>query len=94
MNDETNDDDLRITRVSFCDPYICILRHDGSVVVLQLNKKSGELVEIASGDTEGKDWKSGCLFQLDSYKNPLALLMTSKGSLRVSRWSLNTFDHC
>jgi hypothetical protein len=84
MNDETNDVELRITRVSFGDPYICILRHDGSVIVLELNKKSGELIELPNDAIEGNDWKSGCLFQLDSFKDPLALLMTTKGSIRVS----------
>jgi cleavage and polyadenylation specificity factor subunit 1 len=85
MHDDVNDVDLRIIRASFCDPYVLVLREDGSIMILELDKKSGELVEMSSGDSLDGEWQAGYLYKpFETESKPLAMLMNSRGSLKVS----------
>jgi cleavage and polyadenylation specificity factor subunit 1 len=86
MLDENTDAELKVVSVSFCDPYLLILRDDSSATILEIND-SGELEELDRGDgILANEWLSGCIYQpTTSDAKALAFLMTAEGSLRVSR---------
>jgi cleavage and polyadenylation specificity factor subunit 1 len=90
MHDDVNDVDLSIIRASFCDPYVLVLRDDASIIILELDKKSGELVEMSGGDDMEGEWQAGHLYKpSDSESQPLALLTNSIGGLKVSRSTIS-----
>src|ERR1700753_1738672 len=85
MHDDVKDIDLRIVRASFCDPYVLVLREDASIMILELDKRSGELVEMSGGDDFEGEWQTGHLYKpFGSGSPPLALLTNSSGGLKVS----------
>lgn len=92
MGEETVEGDLSITRVSFCDPYISVLRDDASIMILRLDAKLGELVEISGKGLLDNEWLCGSFYKPTHAKSgPQAVLTTSKGGLRVRS---RCFRHC
>jgi cleavage and polyadenylation specificity factor subunit 1 len=85
MHDEKTDAELKVVSSSFCDPYLLIIRDDASVVVLSI-PTSGELEELDGGDCQSASkWRSGHLYRpAGADAKPLAFLLTTQGSLRVS----------
>jgi hypothetical protein len=84
MGEETSDGDLSITRVSFCDPYISILRDDASIMILRLDTKLGELVEMSGKALQDNQWLCASFYKPTQAKSGIqAILTTSKGGLRV-----------
>lgn len=86
MLDENTDEELKVVAVSFCDPYLLILRDDSSATIFEIND-AGELEELDRGDgILASEWLSGCLYcPTGNDAKTMAFLMTSQGSLRVSR---------
>ena len=85
MNDESEDTDLRILRASFCDPYILVLRDDNSIAMLELDQKSGELIEMSTGNDFQDNWRSGCLYRPLDQPQTLAVLTNSNGKMLACR---------
>jgi cleavage and polyadenylation specificity factor subunit 1 len=85
MIDENTDAELKVISVSFCDPYLLILRDDSSATILEIND-AGELEELDRGaGILASEWLSGCIYRpygVDA--KTLAFMMTAEGSLRVS----------
>ena len=85
MIDEVTDEELKIISVSFCDPYVLILRHDSSITILEATD-SGDLEELDRGDgLLASQWLSGCVYKPAGVgAKTLAFLLTAQGTLRVS----------
>jgi hypothetical protein len=85
MNEDAADDDLRIVRVSFCDPYILVLRHDLTILVLKRDEKTGELAEIPNSGFQGTRWRSANLYQPSGQQStPFVVLNSIRGQVQVS----------
>jgi hypothetical protein len=88
MNEDSAEDDLRIVRVSFCDPYILVLRHDLTILVLQRDAKTGELAELPNSGFQGTRWRSANFYEPSPQSNPVVILNSIRGQVQVSlgRW--------
>jgi hypothetical protein len=83
MNEDSAEDDLRIVRVSFCDPYILVLRHDLTILVLQRDAKTGELAELPNSGFQGTRWRSANFYQPSSQSQPFVVLNSIRGQVQV-----------
>lgn len=88
MADEETDAELRVVAVSFCDPYVLVIRDDSSIQVLQIDR-SGDVEPL--DDTEGAKahkWLSGCLYAGGDVTEGgvcCAFLLGEDGALHVLR---------
>jgi cleavage and polyadenylation specificity factor subunit 1 len=60
FNEETGEDGPSIIKASICDPYVVLLRVDGSVVIYKLDKS----MELAEEDKDGIKVSLSCDFAL------------------------------
>lgn len=83
MNEET-DAELQIVHVDFYDPYVLVIRDDGSVQVLRVDG-SGDVEPLeAEGAIKERRWHSGCLYSGDICDgNTVAYLLGEEGGLHV-----------
>ncbi|KAK5116268.1 hypothetical protein LTR85_009240 [Meristemomyces frigidus] len=86
MADEETDAELKVIAVSFCDPYMLVIRHDSSIQVLKIDR-SGDVEPL--DDTEGSTankWLSGCLYAGDMTGGDVcAFMLGEEGALHVLR---------
>ncbi|KAF2674469.1 protein CFT1 [Microthyrium microscopicum] len=82
--DEETDADLTVIAVSFCDPYMLLLRGDSSITIFEATS-SGDIEEMDRGkQLQERAWMSGCLYRPSSVDSKVyAFLMSSEGSLEV-----------
>lgn len=96
--DESTEAEVKVTRASFADPYILLIRDDSSVMILAADE-SGDLDEVEQGEALLEHrWLSGSLyddandaFGLESddeedteLGNVLLFLLSRAGGLHVS----------
>ena len=88
MMDEENDAELSIVHVSFCDPYLLVLRNDSSAFFLKA-EDNGDLEPLdLPDDIQTAKWLSGCLYNGELFDNEaVAVLLGEEGSLRIFRLS-------
>ncbi|KAF2858764.1 hypothetical protein K470DRAFT_259479 [Piedraia hortae CBS 480.64] len=87
MEDSVTGEELSIVNTSFCDPYLLVLRVDGSLQVLQV-QKNGEVDPLeATGALAEKHWMCGCLYAGVTFADgaPTAFLINDSGALVVLR---------
>ena len=85
MVDEESEAELKVRDASFLDPFVLIVRDDGSAIVLKVDQK-GELEELdKSQPFTSTQWKSGSLHLWGCEGTEASLFMlTEKGGLQVS----------
>lgn len=77
MMDETGEIELKIKHSVILGPYILIVRHDDSCVILKADKK-GELDEIEQSENlQNTSWASGSLHTLPNNTDALAAYLLS-----------------
>ncbi|KAK4499059.1 hypothetical protein PRZ48_009571 [Zasmidium cellare] len=82
MDDET-DAEFNIVHLSFCDPYLLVIRDDSSVQVLSVQGKEIEPLE-GEGPVLEKKWLSGCVYSGSfTADNPTLFLLDANGSMQV-----------
>ncbi|KAK4550167.1 hypothetical protein LTR36_003134 [Oleoguttula mirabilis] len=86
MADEETDEELKVVAVSFCNPYMLVIRDDSSIQVLKLDR-SGDVEPL--DDTESSKankWLSGCLYAGSMTSGEVcAFLLGEEGALHVLR---------
>lgn len=82
MDDET-DAEFNIVHLSFCDPYLLVIRDDSSVQVLQVQGKEVEPLE-GEGSILEKKWLSGCVYSGSlTQENAALFLLDANSSMQV-----------
>ncbi|CAK4030828.1 related to CFT1 [Lecanosticta acicola] len=61
MVDDETDEEFNIVHVSFCDPFVLVVRDNSSVQVLQVQGREIEPLE-AEGAVSGSKWLGGCVY--------------------------------
>ncbi|KAK4630456.1 hypothetical protein CLAFUW4_08619 [Fulvia fulva] len=90
MVDEETDEEYGIVHLSFCDPYLLVIRDDSSVQVLQVQGKEIEPLE-GEGDIAEKKWLSGSIHAGSLTKDePVLFLLSAQGSMHI--FSLPTLE--
>lgn len=74
MVDDETDQEFNIVHVSFCDPFVLVIRDDSSVQVLQVQGKEIEPLEPEGPITEST-WLGGCIYSGSLSKDAPALFM-------------------
>lgn len=83
MVDDETEAEFNIVHVSFCDPYVLVIRDDSSVVVLSVQGKEIEPLE-GEGPVTEKKWLSGCIYNGElTGDNPALFLLSADGGLHV-----------
>lgn len=82
MDDET-DAEFNIVHLSFCDPYLLVIRDDSSVQVLQVQGKEIEPLEGEETILE-KKWLNGCVYNGTlTQGNATLFLLDANGNMQV-----------
>lgn len=67
ISDEDTGDNRTVAQASFADPYLFILRDDGSVLLLRADD-TGDLDEVPTGETiTSVPWVSGSLYRDETH---------------------------
>ncbi|KAF1817591.1 hypothetical protein P152DRAFT_504780 [Eremomyces bilateralis CBS 781.70] len=84
MEDEETSAELNVLSCSFCDPYVLVIRDDGSCMVLEADQ-NGDIDEKERGDTfKATKWVSGCLYRSSfSQEKHTAFLVGQDGALCI-----------
>lgn len=84
MVDEESDAELQIVSVSFCDPYVMVLRDDSSVQMLKMDK-NGDVEPLDETEaSKSNRWLSGCLYASEAFDEQCCLwLLGDEGGLSV-----------
>jgi cleavage and polyadenylation specificity factor subunit 1 len=104
MFDEVTGTEPKIVKASFADPYMLLLRDDGSIVVMNCDEDN-EIEELEIGDAlPATKWLSGSLYGDKSgffstrsgseQGSVMMFLLSSDGGLHVSILLLPFFDCC
>ena len=88
MTDEEGENELKVKHSVILDPYVLVIRHDDSCIILKADRK-GELDEIEPGETlRTTTWTSGSLHTAPNDDNTiLAYLLSTDGTIKVSQRS-------
>ncbi|EME43798.1 hypothetical protein DOTSEDRAFT_79774 [Dothistroma septosporum NZE10] len=83
MVDEETDEEYEIVYLSFCDPYLLVVRNDSSIQVLHVRGKEIEPLE-GEGDIAEKKWLGGSIHTGSLTKDvPALFLLSAQGTMHV-----------
>lgn len=85
MVDEESDAELRIVHTSFSDPYMLVIRDDGSLQVLRVDPATRDIEPLDTDPSlAGSKWISGSLYQGDlTNGDTAAFMLRDDGSLHI-----------
>ena len=81
MEDE-DENELRIIKASFADPYLLVLREDSSVKIFKASG-DGELEDVEASGLTSTRWLTASLFKSTAFTEIFAFLLTPEGGLHV-----------
>lgn len=84
MVDEASDSELTIVHTHFCDPYLLVVRNDGTFQVLAFDAKSQDVEPLEAGALAERKCLGGSLYKgpLTNGK-PVAFILFNDGSMQI-----------
>lgn len=76
----------KVKSASFADPYLLILRDDGSALILEADA-NGDIDELEQSEAfTSLKWKSGCIYKSHEKNKKIILnLLAETGTIKVPR---------